>query len=63
MALAGQGEIHLKVAVEKLMSKYGLKLNTHPAACAVQGNHPQMRRPSAAATSGSPAATANSAMS
>ncbi|MBU6298564.1 MAG: elongation factor G [Alphaproteobacteria bacterium] len=31
MALAGQGEIHLKVAVEKLMSKYGLKLNTHPA--------------------------------
>ncbi len=31
MALAGQGEIHLKVAVEKMMSKYGLKLNTHPA--------------------------------
>jgi elongation factor G len=30
MALAGQGEIHLKVAVEKVMSKYGLKLNTHP---------------------------------
>ena len=25
----GQGEIHLKVAVEKLQSKYGLKLNTH----------------------------------
>ena len=32
MVLAGQGEIHLKVAVEKLKSKYGLKLNTHPAA-------------------------------
>jgi len=31
MALAGQGEIHLKVAVEKVMSKYGLKLNTHQA--------------------------------
>jgi elongation factor G len=30
MALAGQGEIHLKVAVEKLESKYGLKLVTHP---------------------------------
>ncbi|MEJ1970380.1 MAG: elongation factor G [Rhizomicrobium sp.] len=30
MSLAGQGEIHLKVAVEKLQSKYGLKLNTHP---------------------------------
>ncbi len=30
MALVGQGEIHLKVAVEKLQSKYGLKLNVHP---------------------------------
>jgi elongation factor G len=29
MALAGQGEIHLKVAAEKLASKYGLKLTTH----------------------------------
>jgi elongation factor G len=29
MALAGQGEIHLKVAVEKLQSKYGLKITTH----------------------------------
>jgi elongation factor G len=29
MALAGQGEIHLKVAVEKLASKYGLKVATH----------------------------------
>jgi len=29
MALEGQGEIHLKVAVERLESKYGLKLNTH----------------------------------
>jgi elongation factor G len=30
MLLAGQGEIHLKVATEKLMSKYGLKLATRP---------------------------------
>ena len=30
MALLGQGEIHLKVAVEKLLSKYGLKLSTRP---------------------------------
>src|SRR5215469_3225670 len=30
MSLEGQGEIHLKVAVEKLESKYGLKLRTHP---------------------------------
>jgi len=30
MMLAGQGEIHLKVAVEKLLSKYGLKLSTRP---------------------------------
>ena len=29
MALAGQGEIHLKVAVEKLGSKYGLRIATH----------------------------------
>ena len=29
MVLVGQGEIHLKVAVEKLASKYGLKLDTH----------------------------------
>jgi elongation factor G len=29
MALLGQGEIHLKVAVEKLASKYGLRLETH----------------------------------
>src|SRR2546423_3940643 len=29
MGLLGQGEIHLKVAVEKLASKYGLKLETH----------------------------------
>jgi len=28
MALEGQGEIHLKVAIEKLESKYGLKLKT-----------------------------------
>jgi elongation factor G len=31
MALAGQGEIHLKVAIEKVMSKYGIKLLSHPA--------------------------------
>jgi elongation factor G len=30
MVLAGQGEIHLKVAIEKMMSRYGLKINTVP---------------------------------
>jgi elongation factor G len=30
MVLAGQGEIHLKVAIERLQSKYGLKLSTRP---------------------------------
>jgi len=30
MSLAGQGEIHLKVAAERLASKYGLKITTHP---------------------------------
>jgi elongation factor G len=29
MSLCGQGEIHLKVAVERLQSKYGLKVSTH----------------------------------
>jgi elongation factor G len=29
MALLGQGEIHLKVTAEKLLSKYGLKISTH----------------------------------
>ncbi len=31
MSLSGQGEIHLRVAVDKLMSRYGLKLLTKPA--------------------------------
>ena len=31
MALAGQGEIHLRVATDRLMSKYGLKLIGRPA--------------------------------
>lgn len=31
MTLSGQGEIHLRVAVDKLVSRYGLKLNTKPA--------------------------------
>ena len=29
MALLGQGEMHLRVAVDRLASKYGLKLQTH----------------------------------
>ena len=32
MVLAGQGEIHLKVAMERLLSKYGLKLTARAAA-------------------------------
>lgn len=31
MTLSGQGEIHLRVAADKLVSKYGLKLTTKPA--------------------------------
>jgi len=31
MALLGQGEMHLRVAVDRLASKYGLKLQTHRA--------------------------------
>lgn len=30
MSLAGQGEMHLRVAIDKLESKYGLKLATQP---------------------------------
>lgn len=30
MVLAGQGEIHLKVAVDKLMNRYGLKIQVGP---------------------------------
>jgi elongation factor G len=30
MILAGQGEIHLKVAIEKLQSRYGLRLTARP---------------------------------
>ena len=32
MVLAGQGEIHLKVAVERLQNRYGLALDTHARA-------------------------------
>jgi elongation factor G len=31
MTLAGQGEMHLRVAIDKMMSRYGLKLVTRPA--------------------------------
>jgi elongation factor G len=31
MVFAGQGEIHLKVSIEKMMSRYNLKINTAPA--------------------------------
>jgi len=31
MTLGGQGEMHLRVAIDKMMSRYGLKLNTRPA--------------------------------
>jgi elongation factor G len=31
MTLGGQGEMHLRVAIDKMMSRYGLKLNTKPA--------------------------------
>ena len=62
MVLAGQGEIHLKVAIEKLLSKYGLKLSTRAAARALSAKPSANPPPRAAATSASRAAMASSAM-
>ena len=63
MALEGQGEIHLKVAVEKLQSKYGLKLE-HPAGRAFLTRRRSARASrSTAATSARAAVMASSATS
>ena len=62
MALAGQGEIHLKVAVEKLAEQIRARARDPSAAHPLQGDDPQARDRSAAGTSARPAATASSAM-
>ena len=44
MVLWGQGEMHLRVALEKLVRKYGIDASTRPAADPLQGDHPQIDR-------------------
>ena len=44
MVLWGQGEMHLRVALEKLTSKYGIDALDAAAADSLQGNHPQIDR-------------------
>ena len=44
MVLWGQGEMHLRVALERLVRKYGIDASTPVAADSLQGNHPQIGR-------------------
>ena len=44
MVLWGQGEMHLRVALEKLVRKYGIDASTQAAADPLQGDHPQSDR-------------------
>ena len=49
MVLWGQGEMHLRVALERLKRKYGVDAELQAAPCALQGDHPQRRRDARAA--------------
>ena len=44
MVLWGQGEMHLRVALEKLVRKYGIDAADAAAADPLQGDHPQIDR-------------------
>ena len=44
MVLWGQGEMHLRVALERLKRKYGVEAESKPPAAALQGDDPQGRR-------------------
>ncbi len=44
MVLWGQGEMHLRVALERLKRKYGVDAESQAAPSALQGNHPQRHR-------------------
>ena len=61
MVLWGQGEMHLRVALEKLVRKYGIDAVDEAAADPLQGDHPQTDARCAAATRSSRAVTASSA--
>ena len=61
MVLWGQGEMHLRVALERLKRKYGVEAELQAAPGALQGDHPARASRSAAGTRSSRAATASSA--
>ncbi len=61
MVLAGQGEIHLKVAMEKLKSKYGLRLTARAPAVPYKETIRKSASAHGFAISASPAAMVSSA--
>ena len=61
MVLWGQGEMHLRVALERLKRKYGVEAESQAAPGALQGDHHARASRSAAGTRSSRAATASSA--
>ena len=61
--MEGQGEMHLRVALERLTGKYGIAIKTHEPAIPYKETIRAAHRRSAAATRSSPAATASSATS
>ena len=63
MVLWGQGEMHLRVALERLTRKYGIEAEHAAARDPLQGDDPQGDRECAAGTRSSRAATASSATS
>ena len=61
VVLWGQGEMHLRVAAERLADRFGVAINTRAADGRLQRDHQEGDRSSAAGTRSSPAATASSA--
>ena len=57
----GQGEMHLRVAAERLADRFGVAIETRPAERRLSRDHQEDRSSSAAGTRSSPAATASSA--
>ena len=63
MIVWGQGEMHLRVAVERLADRFGVAIERAPADGRLSRDHPQADRAARAATRSSRAATASSATS
>ena len=45
IVLWGQGEMHLRVALERLHDRFGVSVKSQPPAIGYQGNHPQIGHP------------------